>query len=141
MRLTSARQIPAKVQKHADAQQLGTPRILYETGPTTHLHLFVAPLTFLVGAAILVAYYFLYDSIFSWWPAEQAYLVLFIAFAWIGIGLWILLPPLFAPPLRIFLCPKGLISIKRGIQVIRWDRMTHFWKVVTVHHRTGMSCS
>jgi hypothetical protein len=128
MRLTSAKQIPASVQRCAQEQSLGTPRILYEPPQASRLSFFIGPFAILIGVLIIAAYNFLYSTIFSWWPSTQSFLVLFIGLTWLAIGSWIILPALITPRVRIFLCPKGLIYIRRRMDVVRWDRIEQFWK-------------
>jgi hypothetical protein len=141
MRLTSAQQIPARVQRCAEKRQLGTPRILYEVGKSSHLHIVIGPIAIIIGALIISAYFLFYDSLFSWWPAEQAYLVLLVGVAWFGIACWVMLPPLIAPGVHVFLCPKGLIYIKRKMDVVRWDQITQFSKTIKLDGNARPTCS
>ncbi len=141
MRLTAAKQIPAKVQKRTDTHQLGTPRILYEPANTSRVYLFIGPLAIIIGILIIGAYYLLYNETFSWWPIAQAYFVQLIGIAWLCVGLWVTLPAIIAPKTRIFLCPKGLVYRKRQMTVIRWDAIDEFWRTISLDRRTGTTCT
>ncbi|GCE18801.1 DUF6585 family protein [Dictyobacter kobayashii] len=132
MRLTSEKQIPHKIQTCAHAHQLGVPRIVYEPLSSSRLSLFLSPLAFVVSALIISAYATFYDQIFSWWPLWQSWMVLGIGVAWFLIGFWMLLPPLLTPPLRIFLCPRGLIYMRYGCDVIHWQDIVQLSKVLKV---------
>ena len=128
MRLTSDKQIPLKIQTCAHAHQLGVPRIIYASQQVSRLPFVLGPLAIGVCALILGAYSSLYDRIFSWWPLWQAWLVPGIGIAWFLIGLWILLPPLLFPIPRVFLCPRGLIYLRRNCEVVRWDQIVQLTK-------------
>ena len=141
MRLTAAQQIPAKVQKRADTHQLGTPRILYEPANASRVYLFIGPLAIIIGILIIGAYYLLYNETFSWWPAEQAYLVQLIGTIWLCVGLWMTLPAIVAPKTRVFLCPKGLVYRKRKMTVIRWDAISEFWRTISLDRRSDTTCT
>ncbi|GCE10648.1 DUF6585 family protein [Tengunoibacter tsumagoiensis] len=139
MRVTSERQLPQRVRRYAQTYRLGTPRIVYEPSHTGQVHLLFGPLALLIGGFIIGAYYFFYDAIFSWWPDDQTFLVLFIGGAWLVIGLWILLPPLVAPHLKVFLCPKGLIYLQRRLEVIRWDQIKELSKELIIDKKARSS--
>ncbi len=136
MRLTSAKQIPPKIQACASAYRLGSPRIMYQPRTASSLHLFFGPLALMLGVLIIAVYISLYDSIFSWWPTWQAFLVPGVGIAWLGIGCWIMGTPLIFPHLRVFLCPGGLIYVKRAREVIRWDEIAVLSKRVEID-KTG----
>jgi hypothetical protein len=123
MRLTSEKQIPSKIQAFATMCGLGTPRIVYEKRQVPRHYFFVGPLAIVVGSAIIVAYMLLYESIFSWWMPWKASMVLLIGIAWCCVGLWITVPLLLMPRLRLYLCPKGLIYAKRKLEVIHWSHI------------------
>src|SRR5215472_14152689 len=98
MRLTSAQQIPIRVQRYADAQRLGTPRILYESARgDSRLRIILGPVTILIGCIITGLYNYYYNDVFSWWPVWQALIVLLIGIGWLCIGLWISITPLTSP--------------------------------------------
>ncbi|GCF06713.1 DUF6585 family protein [Dictyobacter arantiisoli] len=121
MRVTSEKQIPKKINACAHAHHLGTPRIVYESPATTQSYLFLSSFAFIVSAGIIGAYAFLYDQIFSTWPALQSWMVVIIGLAWFLIGLWMLMTPAVTIHLRVFLCPKGIIYVRRHPDIIRWD--------------------
>jgi hypothetical protein len=139
MRLTSAQQIPIRVQRYAGAQRLGTPRILYESTQDSRLHVFLGPLTILIGCIIIGCYNFFYNDVFSWWPAWQALIILSVGIAWICVGMWISLAPIISPRVHIYLCPKGLIYLKRRISVIQWDDISQFWKNIHLDKKARVS--
>ena len=141
MRLTSAQQIPIRVQRYVGAQRLGTPRILYETGRDSRLRIFLGPVTILIGCIITGLYNAFYNDVFSWWPVWQALIVLLVGIAWLCIGLWISLTPIISPHVRIYLCPKGLIYLKHRIWVIHWDEISQFWKNIHLDKKVGVSYS
>jgi hypothetical protein len=128
MRLTSEKQIPSKIHVCAQVNHLGVPRIMYEPCKPSRLHLFLGPFAILVGLLILALYQVYYDRVFSWWPTWQRLVVPGISFAWLLIGLWTLLAPLASPHRRLYLCPKGLIYVRRNIEVIRWDKIALLYK-------------
>ncbi|GCE04886.1 DUF6585 family protein [Dictyobacter aurantiacus] len=134
MRLTSEKQIPRKIQACAHAYQLGIPRIVYDPRGSSRLSLFLSPLAFIVSALIVGAYVTFYDQIFSWWPLWQSWMVLGIGLAWFLIGLWMLVPALLIPSLRVFLCPKGLIYQRYSCDVIRWQDIVQLEKTLKVDH-------
>jgi hypothetical protein len=132
MRLTSEKQIPSKIQACARAHSLGVPRIMYEPHAYSRLYLVLGPFALLVSALIFGGYRYYYEQFFRWGPEWQITLILSISVAWLIIGLWILLTPVFSPRTRVFLCPKGLIYDKRGLEVIRWDRIALIHKELHV---------
>ena len=128
MRLTSEKQIPSKIHRCAQVNHLGVPRIMYEPYKESRLHLILGPFAILVGLLILGMYYSYYDRVFSWWPMWQRLVVPGISVAWLLIGGWTLLAPLASPHRRLYLCPKGLIYVRRKIEVIRWDQIALLYK-------------
>jgi hypothetical protein len=141
MRLTSAQQIPIRVQRYAGAQRLGTPRILYESGADSPLRIIFGPVAVLIGCAIIGFYHYYDNDVFSWWPVWQQLIIQLVGIAWAGIGLWICITPLISPRVRVYLCPKGLIYLKRRIWVIEWDDISQFWKNIHLDKRAGVSYS
>lgn len=141
MRLTSAQQIPIRVQRYAGAQRLGTPRILYESARDSRLHMVLGPVTILIGCTITAVYNFFYRDVFSWWPVWQALIVLLVGITWLCIGLWISITPLILPRIRVYLCPKGLIYLRHRISVIQWDDISQFWKNIHLDHKARVSYS
>lgn len=141
MRLTSEKQIPQKIQACAHAYQLGIPRIVYDPQSSSRLSLFLSPLAFVVSALIVAAYVTFYDQIFSWWPTWQSWMVLGIGLAWFLIGLWMLVPALLTPPLRVFLCPKGLIYQRYRCDVIRWEDIVQLDKTLKVDQGSTLLAS
>lgn len=128
MRLTSEKQIPSKIHRCAQVNHLGVPRIMYEPYKESRLHLIVGPFAILVGLLILGMYHSYYDRVFSWWPMWQRLVVPGISVAWLLIGGWTLLAPLASPHRRLYLCPKGLIYVRRKLEVIRWDQIALLYK-------------
>jgi hypothetical protein len=141
MRLTSAQQIPTRVQRYAGAQRLGTPRILYESARGSRLHIVLGPVTILIGCTITALYNFFYRDVFSWWPVWQALVVLLVGIIWLCIGLWISMAPIISPRIRVYLCPKGLIYLKYRISVIQWDDINQFWKNIHLDEKARVSYS
>jgi hypothetical protein len=141
MRLKSAKQIPAKVQACAQANQLGSPRIVYEPRSVLLLPFIFGSFALLLGVLIVGAYIFLYKSTFTWWPNWQSWLVLGVGIAWLGVGAWITLILVIYPHLRVYLCPKGLIYVKRAYEVIRWDTIETVSKEIVVQNKTDIYCS
>ncbi len=139
MRISSAQQIPARVQACAVEHQLGMPRILYETGKASRLHMLLGPGALVAGCAIVGGYNFLYNDVFSWWPTWQALLVLLVGVAWLMVGIWIILTPLVSPRVHVYLCPNGLIYSRRRLAVIRWNAITRLWKYVTITKKNAIS--
>lgn len=138
MRLTSEKQIPQKVSMCAQEHKLGVPRIIYESGNTSHLYPILSSCAFVISAAIIGAYAFLYEQIFSWWPSWQSWMVVGIGLAWFCIGLWMLMEPIVSSHVRIFLCPKGLIYHKHNYEVIRWDGIIQLSKELTLDHKATL---
>lgn len=138
MRLTSEKHLPRKIQACAHAHRLGLPRIVYTPRGSSRLHLVLGPLALAVSALIFGAYVVLYAQIFSWWPLWQAWLVLGVGLAWFLLGVWMLLPPLLAPPVRVFLCPKGLIYARYGYEAIRWDAIVCLSKTLRVAQQVSL---
>ena len=141
MRLTSAQQIPIRVQRYAGAQRLGTPRILYESARDSRLHTFLGPAAILIGCSIIGAYNSFYTDVFSWWPAWQALIVLLVGIAWVCLGMWVSLTPIISPRIRVYLCPKGLIYLKRRISVVQWEDISQFWKNIYLDKKARVSYS
>lgn len=141
MRLNSAKQIPQNIQVCARAHMLGSPRIVYEPKSASSLHLIFGPLAVIIGGAVIGAYVLLYNSIFSWWPNWQAWMVVGVGVAWLCVGGWIIFAPVIFPHLRVYLCPKGLIYARRTREVIRWDRIEVLSKKIMVHRKTQILCS
>ena len=141
MRLTSAQQIPVRVQRYADTQHLGTPRILYETGHETHWQFFLGPAAIVIGSIIIGLYNSLYNDVFSWWLVWQSSIILFVGMAWLCVGIWLCLTPIIAPRVRVYLCPKGLIYVKHRISVIHWDDIHQFWKNIHLDKKMRISYS
>lgn len=141
MRLTSAQQIPIRVQRYAGAQRLGTPRILYESGQDSRMRIILGPVTILIGCIIYGLYNYYYKDVFSWWPVWQSLIVLLVAIMWLCIGLWISITPLISPHVRVYLCPKGLIYVKHRIWVIEWDDISQFWKNIHLDNKASVSYS
>jgi uncharacterized protein DUF6585 len=141
MRLTSAQQIPIRVQRYAGAQRLGTPRILYESARDSRLRIILGPVTILIGCIITGLYNSFYKDVFSWWPVWQALLVLLVGIAWLCIGLSISITPIIAPRVRVYLCPKGLIYLKYRISVIQWDDISQFWRNIHLDKNARVSYS
>ena len=139
MRLTSAQQIPIRVQRYA--QRLGTPRILYESGRDSLLRIILGPVTVLIGCIIAVLYSSFYNSVFSWWPPWQAFIILLVDIMWFLIGLWMSLGPIISPHVRVYLCPKGLIYLKYRISVIQWDDISQFWKNIHLDQKASVTYS
>jgi hypothetical protein len=136
MRLTSEKQIPQKVATCAQDHKLGVPRIIYEPSSASHFYLILSSFAFVVSAAIIGAYVFLYEQIFSSWPIWQAWMVVGMGVAWFSIGLWLLMQPIAASHLQIFLCPKGLIYHRHNYEVIRWDRISQLSKELTLDRKS-----
>jgi len=137
MRLTSEKQIPAKIQRYAESNHLGTPRIVYETKSGIQLHFIVGAAAILIGGLIFATYLLLYNSIFSWWPTWKSLMIAIVGIGWLGIGLWIFLTPFFIMQLSIYLCPKGLIytrgrSLTPTNDVIRWEQLTQIAKSICI---------
>jgi len=141
MRLTSAQQIPIRVQRYAGAQRLGTPRILYESAQDSRLRIILGPVTILIGCIITGLYNYFYNSVFSWWPVWQALIVLLIGIAWLCIGLWVSMEPIISPRVHVYLCPKGLIYLKYRISVIQWDDISQLWKNIHLDQKARVSYS
>jgi len=139
MRLNSAKQIPPRVQNCAQTNRLGSPRIVYE--PKGGSLFIFGLLALLLGGSIVGVYIFFYSRIFSWWPSWQAWLVLGVGIVWLCVGLWIILIPLIHPHLRVYLCPKGLIYMRRTCEVIRWDEIEMLSKEIVVDKQTELLCS
>ncbi len=140
MRLNSAKQIPPRVQTYAQLNRLGSPRIVYEPKHTMQLFIF-GPLAVLLGILIIGVYILLYNSIFSWWPGWQQWLVLGVGVIWLCVGVGIIFIPVIYPHLRVYLCPKGLIYVKRTCEAIRWDRIATLSKEIVFHDKTEVLCS
>jgi hypothetical protein len=132
MRLTSEKQILSKIQNFATMCGLGTPRIVYEKKPVSRQYLFIGPLAVVIGGFIIVAYLSLYETIFSWWMPWKASMVLLIGIAWCVVGLWITLPLLFTPHLRLYLCPKGLVYARRKLEVIHWNHIAQAMQKIDI---------
>lgn len=118
------------MQSYAQKSQLGSPRIVYE--PKGGSLFIFGPLALLLGGMIIGAYLWFYNSVFSWWPTWQAWLVLGVGAVWLFVGLWIICISLIHPRLRVYLCPKGLIYMKRTCEVIRWDEIDMLSKEIIV---------
>jgi hypothetical protein len=140
MRLTSEKQIPQKVYACAHAHRLGVPRIIYEARHDSHIYLILSSFAFIVSAAIIGAYAFLYEQIFSQWPLWQCWMVIGIGIAWFCIGLWMLLEPMVSAQVRVFLCPKGLIYASHNYEVIRWDGILQISKELTLGGKATLLC-
>ena len=141
MRLNSAKQIPQNILACARMHRLGSPRIVYEPKGASSLHLIFGPLDLIIGGAVVGAYILLYNSVFSWWPDWQEWMVVGVGVAWLCVGAWIMFVPLIHPHLRVYLCPKGLIYARRTREVIRWDRIAVLSKEIVVHKKTEILCS
>ena len=141
MRLSSAKQIPPKIQACARMHRLGSPRIVYEPKGASSLHLIFGPVALVIGGAVIGAYILLYNSVFSWWPNWQEWMVVGVGVAWLFVGMWIIFAPVIYPHLRVYLCPKGLIYVRRTREVIRWDRIEVLSKEIVVHKKTELLCS
>jgi hypothetical protein len=141
MRLTPEQQIPKTIRRYAEEQRLGTPRILYESSSDSRLNMILGPITVLIGCIIIALYNSWYRDVFSWWPVWQATIVLMTGIAWLCVGLWICIGPLFSPRIRIYLCPKGLIYLKHRISAIHWGDICQCWKNVHLDKKARISYS
>ncbi len=141
MRLTSEKQIPSKIQAFATLCGLGTPRIVYEKRQVSRYYLFIGPLAIVIGGLIIGTYLSLYENIFSWWMPWKASMVLLIGIAWCCVGLWITLPLLLTPHLRLFLCPKGLIYARRNLEVIHWSHIAQAMQKIDIDKRNHVVVS
>jgi hypothetical protein len=126
-------QIPARVRRYAAEYDLGTPRIYYESRQDTHFQLLFGLGALLISCLIFGIYNYYYERIFSWWPVWQVRVILLVGLAWLAIGIWICLTPLLTPRIHIFLCPRGLIYIRRRMHHIPWQSIQQLRKMVVVN--------
>ncbi len=141
MRLSTTEQIPARVRRRAVEHDLGTPRIYYESRKEVRFSIIFGPCALLLGCLIFGIYNYYYDRVFSWWPVWQARIIQVIGLAWLLVGVWICLTPLFSPRVHVFLCPRGLIYIRRRIYVVPWKSIRQLWKYIHIDKSVNISCS
>lgn len=141
MRLSTTDQIPARVRRCAAAHNLGAPRIYYESRKDARFLVFFGPSAVLLGCLVFGIYNYYYEHIFSWWPVWQQRVILGIGLAWLLVGIWISLTSLFSPRMHVFLCPHGLIYIRRRVHVIPWKSIRQFWKHIHIDKNANLSSS
>jgi hypothetical protein len=141
MRLSTTEQIPARVRRCAAEHDLGPPRIYYDSRRDARFLVFFGPFALLIGCIIFGLYLYYYERIFSWWPLWQTRVILLIGLAWLLVGIWICLAPLLSPRTHVFLCPGGLVYIRRRIHAIPWKNIQQIWRHIHIDKRTDLSCS
>jgi hypothetical protein len=122
--------LPFEIVGVATMHKLGTPERLF--GPTKEppLGRIMGIFSIVTGCLIIITFLFTYESLFSSWPTWQVGLILLVALAWLVLGAWILLAPMNDHRLRVFLCPDGLIYVRKKPEAIRWSQMERIWKNV-----------
>lgn len=125
-------QIPRDIYQYASQQHLGMPQVACEPCKASMLSRLPGIICVLIGCLLIAVFFFLYDSIFSWWPLWQQALLPGIGIAWIAAGLWLLLTPLLYPPARVFICPDGLIYATRKREPIPWELIMGLWKTPAI---------
>ncbi|QBD80643.1 hypothetical protein EPA93_33590 [Ktedonosporobacter rubrisoli] len=125
--VSPAQSIPRAIHRMAARQQLGAPYMACTPRTPMYMYYLVGPLIVIVGIGIITAFALSY-SFFRDWPLWQALLIPLVGAGWIGVGLWIMLTPWLYPRLRVFVCPDGLICLRRKAQIIRWNQVEQLWR-------------
>jgi hypothetical protein len=122
--------LPLDIVGVATMHKLGTPERTFGPAKEPLLGRIMGFFSIVTGCLIIITFLFTYQSLFSWWPVWQVVLILLVALAWLALGVWILLAPMADHRLHVFLCPDGLIYVRKKPEVIRWSQMERIWKNV-----------
>lgn len=125
-----SQQIPPEIQQLAATYQLGAPQYVHTVPQESFPYRLIGLVCLCIGTLIIFAYLFLFASVYNLWPQWQAVIIPLIGIAWVCTGGWITLGPLFSPPLRVFMCPAGLIYVGHKAEIIPWNQVEAVWKKV-----------
>src|SRR5579859_352351 len=128
MRQSAAQDIPKIVRESAAKHQIGPPLIVYQAAKRSVFQRLISAFAIAVGCLLIGAFFFFDANVFNGWPQWQALVLLGVGGCWLGLGAWMLLFPLSHPSTCVYLCPGGLIYVKRDIEIIRWQQIRRFWK-------------
>jgi len=131
--------IPRDIYQCASQQHLGTPQVACEARKASMLSRLPGIICVLIGCLLIAVFLFLYDNTFSWLPIWQQTLLPGIGIAWMAVGLWLLLTPLFFPPARVFICSDGLIYATRKKESIPWELIMGLWKAPAINQTNNVA--
>ena len=139
--VSAAQEIPQTIYHYAVLHRLGTPQIACIPRKTPLLYRLPGLISILVGGLLMGLFFFLYDSVFSWLPLWQQRLILLVSSGWLCVGIWLLLAPLLYPSGRVFICPDGLIYLRHKKDLLPWDLIMGFWKMIDIDQAGKITAS
>jgi hypothetical protein len=127
-------QIPLEIQGIAAAYQLGSPQKSYRPQKQATLYRFVGFCGLTVGSLIVISFFMTYSALPDALAVWQILLIPVVGVTWLLLGFWILFSS--ASRANIFVCPAGLIYVRRKAEVIRWDQIERIWKDIRMSKQT-----
>lgn len=127
-------QIPLEIQGIAAAYQLGSPQKSYQPQKQATLYRFIGFCGLTFGCLIVIFFFMTYSALLDSLAVWQTLLIPVVGVTWLLLGFWILLSS--ASRVSIFVCPAGLIYVRRKAEIIRWDQIERLWKDIRVSKQT-----
>ncbi|GAC1401083.1 MAG: hypothetical protein NVSMB49_14740 [Ktedonobacteraceae bacterium] len=114
---------------------LGMPDEVYVPAKIPFLARVLGFFCILVGVLITSSFLLFSQILSSSWLWWQVDFIPLIGAIWIVTGLWFILVPLVSHRVRVAVCPKGLLYVKRGAKAIPWDTISRFWKDIHIDRK------